>query len=297
MSQVKIKLQNFKPFIPILKEYFGFPYVELELDIMALELEENPDNEASFDLEEYVSHNAICGLAKKHFDGVIMSAELLDTLYFAANLYYYRNVLNYEYAQEVDNYGQMELSIMREEIAELYSFLQRLHVKSKNGSGRPVTLKVDKEKIAIPNTLGWLYALLENHLFPNCLPDVKNDDEARSIWDRRKKSGRPSRVEINAIVHGVAKLLHDQNVVNDIAPAELCEFIRDLLMEMGQIHDETDKLVITPDWIKSQIHRTDKQWDGPGFHNTVLRSPTLEELTTVTPDQQAYLWLFNPERK
>lgn len=297
MSQVRIKLQNVKPFIPILKEYFGFPFTELELAVKASELEENPDNETSFDLEEYVSHNAICGLAKKHFNGVTMSAELLDTLYFAANLYYYRNVPNYEYAQEVDNYGQIELSIMREEIAELYSFLQRLQIKGESGPGRLVTIKVNKEKIVFPNTLGWLYALLENHLFPNCLPDVKNDEDARSIWDKRKKSGRPSRAEINAIVHGFAKLLHDQKVVDDIAPAELCEFILDLLMEMGHIHDETDKLVITPAWIKSQIHRTEKQWDGPGFHNTVMRSPTLEELTTVTPDQQANLWLFNPKRK
>ena len=114
MSQVRIKLQNVKPFIPILKEYFGFPFTELELAVKASELEENPDNEASFGFEEYVSHNAICGLAKKHFNGVTMSAELLDTLYFAANLYYYRNVPNYEYAQEVDNYGQIEQSIMRE---------------------------------------------------------------------------------------------------------------------------------------------------------------------------------------
>lgn len=311
MPEVHISLQKFQPFIPILKEYFGFPFVQIELAVKASEFNEVlggeaseldeflgdlfPDAKHNIGFEEYVSHEVINGLVKKHFDGVIMSAELLETLYIAANLYYYRNVPNYEYAQELDIYGQKELSIMREEIAKLYSFLHQHYEKGKNGSSRPISINVDKEQLVIPNTLGWLDALLENHLFPNCLPDVKSDEDAKAMWDRKKKSGRPSRVEINAITHGVAKLFHDRKIVEDTAPAKLCEFILDLLKEMGHIHDATDKQVITPGWIKSEIHRTKKEWDQPGFHNTPIRIATLEELNTVTPDQQAYLWLFNPK--
>ena len=79
-------------------------------------------------------------------------------------------------------------------------------------------------------------------------------------------------------------------MVETAAPGTLCEFIVDYLKVMGLMEDPMDAIVMTPKWVKAQIHHLADS--GPVFFNYDMHAPTKEELSNVTPDRKAYEWLF-----
>ena len=281
-------------YIPLLQKYFGLPFEQLELEFLAAK--HDPEHEHPFEIWEYVSIENIGELLEPYFGDVEIDGDLLILLYLVANLYYEGNVAAHDSAMIEDNFTQIENAQIREEIAQLYSFMQKRKALLVNGASRQIKVVSGKDKLEIPDSCGWFEALLENYLFPNCLPDVNNDEDAQKLWKKEKKVGRKERREVNSIIHGVATYLRDKEVVKkDVtAPTDLCKFIRDYLEAMGYLEDPNDALSITSEWIKTQIHRFEET--KPQFNNVILTSPTIEDLEEVHPDDQAYSWLFQPKR-
>ena len=295
-----------KPYVPLLKEYFGLPYAELELEIKAAEFRPSPENKHTYRIYERVSMEDLAEMLNTHFENAEVDEETFGLLWLAANLYYAGNVSSYEYQGMKDNFQQIENAQIREEIAQLYSFMQKRKSQPISGDENHIPTKqlrlvAGKEKLDIKDTCCWFEALLGNYLFPNCLPDVENDEDAQKLWKREKKAGRPAREEIHAIINGVKNFLKDKGVVDKTvtAPTNLCKFLRDYLEAMGYLEDPLDAAVITSDSIKSWIHNFEKKEDKPQFADSGLTSLSsfeeLKELLKATPDDEAYSWLFHPK--
>ena len=298
-----IEALKLKPYIKLLQDYIGLPFAELELSVAAAEMDPNPDAEHEYQLYERVLYEDINAMLSKHFDPIDSNGQIPDFLWLAANLYYNGNIAAYDEAMFDSAINQIEERQIREEIAQLYSFIQKRKEIHSVGdpeyhfAGKSIEfVSGDKSSLMIHDTLGWFEALLENYLFPNCLPDVANDEDAQMIWKKEdKKAGRPSRFETNAIIHGVDLFLHDAGLVEGIAPTNLCGFLHDYLDAMGYLDDPLDRLMLDPKSIKAYIHNLRKKEDPPRFFNTTFKTVSLEELARIDPDEAAYRWLFPPK--
>ena len=290
-----------EPYLPLLKKYFGLPFEQLELELMAAKHDPNPEDKYRFEIWEYVSMDDIVKAWDLYLDDSKVNEEMLTLLWLVANLYYEGNIAAHEDALIEEDFIQIENAQVREEIAQLYSFMQKRKTMSTTSgkyriSSKPIKFVSGKDKLEILDSCGWFEALLENYLFPNCLPDVENDEDAQKLWKKEKKVGRKERKEVNSIIYGVATYLRDKGVVKkDVtAPTDLCKFIRGYLEAMGYLEDPNDALSITPEWIKTQIHRFEET--KPQFDNVIRSSATIEEQKKVHPDDQAHFWLFQPKR-
>ena len=306
-SIIDIDIKLLKPYIPLLQQYFGLPFPELELEWEAAQMETNPDADHSFRMNEYVSSKTVEDLLHSNFDRIKNEDQIKSLLWLAANLYYSGNLESHEAYDTESVLDQIEQSTIREEIAQLYSYVQKRKQTQTVGvgeyafPGKPIELvSDDKTVLRIDNTDCWFEAMLENHLFPNCLPDVENDEDAQMFLEKNSNAPGPKTKRVNnAIIHGVEMFLHDQEVVDSkpAAPQNLCMFIRDYLTAMGLLDDmnEKDRAYF---WINIQkrIPEFRKKDEKTKLFNVELKSVSIEELSCVTPDQAAYQWLFYPNR-
>lgn len=301
-----IDIRELKPYIPLLQKYIGLPFPELEMACVAAETETNPEAEHSFSLIERTSPKTITKLLQKYFNDVarpVDESKIVFFLWLAANIYHPGSIAEQESADIEFAFNQIEEMYVYEEIAQLYSYIQKrksLHVCGDTVygvPGKPIEFVSDgKVSLKIHNSCCWFEALLENYLFPNCLPDVASDEDAQRIWKKeRKKVGRKSRTETNAIIHGVDLFLHDEGLVDSVAPTNLCEFLFDYLDAMGYLSDPTDRLSLAPSSIKAYIHNLRKETASPQFGNVVFKQVSIEELSRTTPEEDAYFWLFHPK--
>ena len=299
-----IDVRELKPYIPLLQNYIGLPFPQLELECMAAERETNPEAKHEFRIIEFITYEKICKLLNKHFDHIDAKSSIPSFLWLVANLYYYGNIEEQEQLDIEFTLDQREELQIREEIAQLYTFIQQRKSIQLVGDGeygfggRPIEfVSEDKSALRIHNTSCWFEALLENYLFPNCLPDVASDEDAQRIWKKgRKKVGRKSRTETNAIIHGVEMFLHDEGLVDSVAPTNLCEFLFDYLDAMGYLSDPTDRLSLAPSSIKAYIHNMRKETASPQFCNAEFKKVSIEELSRPTPEESSYFWLFHPKQ-
>jgi len=300
-----IDVRELKPYISLLQNYIGLPFPQLELECMAAERETNPEAKHEFRIIESVTYEKICKLLNKHFDHIDAKSSIPSFLWLVANLYYYGNIEEQEQLDIEFTLDQREELQIREEIAQLFTFIQQRKSIQLIGDGqyglegRPIEFgSEDKSSLRIHNTSCWFEALLENYLFPNCLPDVASDEDAQRIWKKkRKKVGRKSRTNTNAIIHGVDSLFHDAGLVRGVAPTNLCEFLFDYLDTMGYLNDPTDRLSLAPSTIKTYIHNLRKETASPQFGNAVFKKASIEELSRTTPEEAAYFWLFYPKQE
>lgn len=298
-----IDVRKLRPYIPLLQEYIGLPFPQLELACLAAERETNPEAVHEFRIIEFVPFTKIEEMLSKHFDPIEDNSCVPSFLWLVANLYYCGNTEAQEASDTESVLGQIERSLIRDEIAQLYTFIQQRKALRLVGDeqyglwGRPIAFESeDKTVLRIHNTSGWFEALLENHLFPNCLPDVANDEDAQRLWKKEnRKVGRKPRTNTNAIIHGVESFLHDVEIVKGVAPTNLCEFLFDYLDAMGYLSDPTDRYSLAPSSIKAYIHNLRKETASPQLNNVVLENKSVEELSRITPEEAAYNWLFPPK--
>lgn len=301
---MNIPASTLKRYIPLLQQYIGLPFPEPELEVAAAERGDNPDAICEIRGVEHVSHSTITMLLRKHLDQPEKPSDISYFLWLAANLYYCGNISANEDSLLNSVINQYEEKWIQEEIAQLYSFIQRRKDIARNGDKEFHSITFvsgDKQtKLTIHNTYCWFEALLENYLFPNCLPDVTSDEDAKKIWEKEKQQPGPkAQKDKNAIIHGVEMFLHDYGVVtNAEAPKNLCTFLYYYLdaMNLQKVSnnpEEEDKLI----WgIKSAIHNFRKDEDNAKFSNAGFNIVSMEELSITTPEQAAYDWLFNPKQ-
>lgn len=298
----EVAISKLEPIIPLLQKYIGLPYPQLELECLAAKMETNPDFVHTYQFYEFVSQKTIEELLHRYFEKTDKEDEIIFFLWIVANLFYSGNYASYESYEKESYLAQEEQRNIREEIAQLYSYIQKrkqirtVAVGDNALSGKPIEfVSDDKTELRIDNTNCWFEAMLEHYLFPNCLPDVVDDKDAERIWKKdNKPAGRKARTETNAIIHGVEQYLHDEGVINKsaVAPKHLCLFLFDYLDAMGYLNDDYDRRMLKPEYIKNYIHNLREEGNEPQFNNYTFE----EGLPSITVEDVAYTWLFNPLR-
>ena len=308
-----IAVKNLIPYIPWLKQYFGLPFLDLNLFIDLGDRGTSPDDNREYEMREYISQDYIVQLLNTYFDLPEKPSYISSFLWLAANHFYPDNMIAYNNALNtfvIDHNKEIEAKRriqIREEIAQIYSLIQkRKSILCVNDGvhhfdGKPIEIvSEDKTSLKIHNTSCWFEALLENYLFPNCLPDVTSDEEAQLIWDKGKQHPGPkAQKDKNTIIHGVEMFLHDYGVVQDAeAPKQLCYFLYYYLIAMGLQKDPQDgKIEDKIIWgIKSNIRNLRNMKDKPRYFTADLREESIEGLSQILPEDVAHDWLFNPKR-
>lgn len=275
-----LPLRDMEPYVNLVKQYTGLFHPSLEPELALLEV----DPDRSFELYEYVLHVDIeTAFDEGHFTcDTDLRRVCIDLLWLIANLYYgdfYQQYQDYFNDMVSDELTWDEIY---DDILRLYAFMHD------HKAAVPIEMKYGKEKVVIMDTEGWFQALMDNHLFPKCCPEIKSKEQV--IERFRKSAGRKVENELAvAIINGVAKFFADKELIKGQAPKNLCSFIRQYLILMELL--DLDYRVISETSIKSAINYAAKKETDPRLPSTEVSDATLEDLKHlgVIPGER---WLF-----
>ena len=278
-----LKLAEMKPYVEIIKKYFGLNHPTLDMELSLLE--DDPDRE--FQLYAFVTYDEIKdALIKASFNPVEDLDEIVRTIWTVANLYYgdlYQRYEAYKMA-EADDY--LRWNCIKEDLVRLYRFM------SHHKTDEHITIKIGTDNTEINNYFQWFQALLDYHLFPNCIPDITCVDKADKFL--MKEQGRKVDNKIaSAIINGIANLFKDRGLITARAPKNLCSFLQRLLTLMD-IKDSSGRLY-KEDVIKSTINNIQRQKGDPKIFTPEIKEVSIEELKSIPLNEASERWLFNPE--
>lgn len=268
-----LRLQDWKPYVDIIKKYFGLNHPSLGLELEFVNKGIDPDR--TFTIKELIHSDSIGRVFDNYFPNAQSRDAFVCFLWLVGNLYYGDNISLYDQAMFENIEDDLYWSTIEQEILHLYIFMQ------KHTSAEPVNVRIGKESIKIDNTNAWLQAILNNHVFPNCLPNVQNSSEAEALLLKKGKgAGAPLKhPEVNTIVNGVANLFFDEGLVTENAPLNLCGFLKQYLVLMNLIAE--GDTTIDEEWIKAQIHNFKKKSKDPRLFTSESKEVSLEELKEI----------------
>ena len=278
-----IPLKNLNYYVDYIREYFGLFHPALDPELALLD--RDPDR--TFELKEFVLHEDI----ETAFDEGLFTYEEESKRVYADLLWLVANLYCYDFYQQYQNYFAEMVSddLMWDEtyddILHFYAFMQDHKVQA------PIELKIGKEKIVIKDTGRWFQALMDNHLFPKCCPEIRSKEEV--IEKFKKSAGRKVENKLAvAIINGIARFFADTELIKGQAPKNLCSFIRQYLILMEIL--DLDYRVISETSIKSAINYASKRGGDSRLPSTELKEVTLEELkqSGFNPGER---WLYSTE--
>ena len=155
-----------------------------------------------------------------------------------------------------------------------------------------INIKVGNDTVELDNPFRWFQSLMDNHLFPNCIPDIKNVKQANQILAKAKGRKIDNKIA-TAIVYGVATYFKEKGLITARAPKNLCSFLWKFLVMM-KLKDASDYL-FTESRIKNWINNIQGQKDDPKIYTPEIRVISIEELKEIPLNERAERWLFNPE--
>ena len=281
-----IKLANLKGYVDMYKQYFGLDHPNLDIDLSLLD--RNP--EKTFSIVDFVRNDDIMTAFS---DGNFQCKEedkqgYVDLLWVFANLYYKDSYQRYQdyYNEEVSD--QLIWEEIQDDMLKLYAFIQD-HPKKEE-----VVIKMGGKSVKFDDVDGWFQALLNNHLFPHCLPEFKSKEQA--LKKMKKTAGRKKEnIVATAVINGVARLFEDEGLITGRAPKNLCKFIKTYLILMDVLDGNKD--VLSEANIKSSITNFRNQKEDPRLFTPELRTVTLEEMKDSSlHDRSSSLWLFHPDK-
>ncbi len=277
-----IPLKNMGWVIELTKKYFGFnhPSMQAEYDLIKI------DPDRTIKLYERVLYENI----ETAFDeGKFTYKEedkvaYVEFLWFVANLYYGNSYQLYEDANLDMKSNVLMWEDVFDDIRAFYAFMW------KHGKKNHITIKIGKDKTTLKNTDGWFDALMDNHLFPKCLPSIYGKELPP---EESKKKGRKIKNKVaTAIINGIARLFADEELIQDQAPKNLCAFIKEYLILMDIL--DLDYSVISGASIKSAIDYASKKEDDPRLPTIEWENATMEDLPSsgINPGEK---WLYGKE--
>ena len=261
-----IPIKKLKPYADLLIEYIGLPNPDL---INALH---NSDHTQTYELKELYPSKDIQALFDEFFPNVEGRDKHTSLLWLIANLYYGKSYENFKRWQEENSDPYWDC--IEQEVLSLYTFIHD------NPSEERVVVKLGKQSQKIDNTLGWFQAVLEKYVFPNVLPSVQNEDDARNLIRKIPVGRRIERPAVNAIVGGLSQYFHDEGLVKGKAPKQLLALLKKLL-EMIKLID-VDDTYVDEVWIKSQINYCEKK--GKEYYR--LETPAPAVIVPKSYDEQ-----------
>lgn len=242
ISPIPLLLKNIKPYAEGIKECFGLYHPTLNLYLDLLDDEGNDDQEIF--VREYVTNEEIRQILVDSFPEKDENPRIVDFLWLLANLYYGNSIETYR-EKENETADNQQWEYIENKLLKLYCFM------AEHKDAKEVTVTVGDDKLVLGNEFYWIHAILDNRVFPNCIPYVHSKEEAEALLPK-KKAGRPeSREKETNIVCGLQKFFKSQGYIEGEAPKNLTKFIRKFLVLMDIIKE--DDLNITENWIKSQI--------------------------------------------
>lgn len=271
-----VPLKEIQPYIEPIKKYFGLNNTTLEDELSLLD----GDPDRSFELDMYIRQTEIEDAFKESFPESSLTEQQTKFLWLVANLYFFKNSDNYEYARRY-NSGDLEWYPLEQDLLKLYSFIEEHKQAGK------VTIKIGKDSLLLDNDSGWFQSVFKKQVFPHCLPHIQSKEQAYSLT--RGKRGRPvTRTKENAIVCGLAEYLADEGFIHERAPGSLLSFARKFLVMMWLI--EEDDKIVDEDWIKSQITDHKKKGKDARFWTPKSEFINLEEYLNSPDDPMC--WIF-----
>lgn len=280
-----LPLKNFPPYVEAIKKYFGLSHPNLELEMLLVK----NDPERVFEMIEFVEYKDIVELLEEKFPDMGDDKTFIENLlWLVANLYYGDSYDQYNdyFDNEVEQDNHVWACIEKD-MARLYALLQD-HPRDEK-----ITIQIGKDKVVLDDDFNWFQGVMNNQVFPNCIPNIQNLEDAKSLL--QKKAGRPqTRTEVNAVVNGISRLFADEEIIEGKAPRILLDFIRDFLVMMALI--KKDDVFVSTDWIKSQISNLQKPGKDARFNNVEVHSVSAEELKNVPIWNKALDWVFPPKR-
>ncbi len=281
--EYSLRLSEMKPYVEIIKEYFGLNHPNLDMELLLLD--DDPDRE--FKLISFVPYDDIKNaLLDASFNMGQDIEEYSSLLWTVANLYYGDMYQRYEEVamEEADDY--LRWNCIKEDITRLFAFMDN------HKSEEHISIKVGNDTVELDNPFRWFQALMDNHLFPNCIPDIKNVKQANQILAKAKGRKIDNKIA-TAIVNGVATYFKEKGLITARAPKNLCSFLWKFLVMM-KLKDSSDYL-FTESSIKNWINNIKGQKDNPKIFTPEIREISIEELKEIPLNERAERWLFNPE--
>ena len=280
-NRFPVPLKTLPPYVEVIKKYFGLSDPNLEAEMLLLP----KDPERVFKIAEFVTRDEIVELfdifSPKVKDGKFFYENLL---WLVANLYYgdrYKKSICF-FNNDINGDENVWYSIEKD-MAKLFAFLQDHPQEEK------ITIQMGKDKVELDDAFKWFQSVMDNQVFPNCIPYIQNKEGAKSLL--QKKAGRPqTRQEVNAVVNGISRFFADEKIIEGKAPKDLLDFIESFLVKMALI-EENDEFVTTY-WIKSQISNLQKPGKDARFFNLDVHEASAEKLKEVPWWFKATNWIF-----
>ena len=274
--------KDLQPYVELMKKYFGVCHPDIEHEVSLSKW--YPDHEYSFVF--FVTAGEIQNVVEHYFPDLgDKSEEVVGLLWLVCNLYYGDSIEKYERFFDFDaDTNRLSLEVIQKEIANLFLFLHS-HVH-----GKPITIKIGKDKCVLNDSDEWFQSVMDNQVFPHVIPLIQSTEDAKDLIEGKR--GRPeTRRYVNAILNGVAQFFFDSGFVDDIAPLNLCQFLKHFLVLMDLI-DEKETETVDEAWIKTQIHIQRKSKKNPRLGRTGDCSIAKESLAKPDP----WDWIF-PRKK
>ena len=168
-----------------------------------------------------------------------------------------------------------------------------LNERLKEAESITISFGKQKAKIALPNFDFWVNKLMENHVFPRFIPEIKTVDDAKALL--RKPAGRPLEdIRVRTIAYGLSNYFFDNEVIETRTSRKLLDFLEGLF-KMMDIRCNNGKY---PDWQKLEdvIQNAPNAKEKPRFYtkDDNLSICSMEELKDPRSDD-ILNWLETPE--
>lgn len=275
-------LRDLIPYVDLVKKYFGLNHPNLELEILLLD--RDPDRK--FELIEYVTDEELKkAYDEAHFNESENWRDYLNVLALVTNLYYKDSYQQYEDFSTEEIGDDLRWECIKKDIVKFYVFMQE------HSSESPITIKIGNDKVELSDEFGWVQGLVNYHLFPKCLPDIKSKEEALAML-KKSPGRRAGSTIIPAIINGIATYFEDMGLIAGRAPKNLCSFIRKILIMMELVSAEDESF--TEGNIKASINNYKKQKKDPKVFTPEVRTITFEELGSISSNPDV-TWLFKYE--
>ena len=278
-----IKLSAMKSDVETIKKYFGLNHPNLDLELLLVE----DDPEREFRLIAFVPYEEIeAAFVESSFNPVGNSEDYICLLWLVANLYFGDMYDRYEEAAMEEEADFLRWDFIRQEIIQLYGFMANHKAETS------ISVKIGTDRVELNNSFGWFQALLKNHLFPKCIPDITDVEAANKAM--AKERGRKTESKVStAVVNGISSYFKDEGLVSSRAPKNLCSFIRKMLIMM-HLKDGNDK-TFSDAAVKNWINNIQNQKETPKIYTPEIREVSVEELKNIPLNERAERWLFSLE--
>lgn len=241
---------DFMPYAQIIAAYFGFPFLEIGMTLNeAFRAQKSNKEVAGIEVDLYVAISreeireklAVFSLPNDDLDA------LTEILFRTGNLFHRGVYAKYQDMVMSEWIGDEKVNAeIEEDVIRLYSFMRSHQDESE------IKLLVGKDAVVLKDPYRWFQYLINNKLAPQI---AGIDRRANSL--EKKRAGRPSsRQDLNVFISGLDQMFHNMQVVKELAPHSLCEFIRWFLVRMEYVK-ENDKTINT-NWIKAQLNNIRK---------------------------------------